>query len=176
MKTLILIAATFFIINIYALPQCPSDTAARWHNCFGTYTFTSGSKYVGEYKDGKGHGQGTSTFPSGDKYVGEYKDGKYHGQGTYTYASGSKYVGEFQDGKQHGQGTATFASGDKYVGESKDDKKHGQGTYTFKGGTELTGFFLNGSFVPYLCEDMGLTRGTDAYGQCVIKLIDEVTK
>ena len=107
MKTLILIAATFFIINIYALPQCPSDTSARWHNCFGTYTFANGAKYVGEWKD---------------------------------------------------------------------DKQHGQGTYTFADGTEQTGFFLNGKFVPYLCQEMGLTRGTDAYGQCVIKLIDEVTK
>ena len=95
---------------------------------------------------------------------------------TTTYADGDKYVGEYQDNKRHGQGTYTYADGDKYVGELQDDKYHGQGTYTSKGGTELTGFFLNGSFVPYLCEDMGLTRGTDAYGQCVIKLIDEVTK
>ena len=158
MKKLILITATFFIINIYALPQCPSDTAAKWHNCFGTYTFGKNSQWAG------------------DKYVGEYKDGKYHGQGTTTYADGDKYVGEYQDNKRHGQGTYTYADGDKYVGELQDDKYHGQGTYTSKGGTELTGFFLNGSFVPYLCEDMGLTRGTDAYGQCVIKLIDEVTK
>ena len=32
------------------------------------------------------------------KYVGDYKDGKYHGQGTYTFADGRKYVGEFKDG------------------------------------------------------------------------------
>ena len=30
-------------------------------------------------------------------YVGEFKDGKYHGQGTYTYPDGRKYVGEFKD-------------------------------------------------------------------------------
>ena len=35
---------------------------------------------------------------NGDKYVGEYKDGKQHGQGTYTYANGDKYVGEYKDG------------------------------------------------------------------------------
>ena len=49
----------------------------------------------------------------------------------------------------------------------QDGKYHGPGTYTYaKNGTEQTGFFLNGSFVPYLCQEMGLTRGTDAYGQC----------
>ena len=158
MKKLILITATFFIINIYALPQCPSDTAARWHNCFGTYTFADGEKYVGEFQDDKKHGQGTYTFANGDKYVGEHKDGQSHGQGTFTYGQNSEWAG------------------DKYVGESQDGKRHGQGTYTFADGTEQTGFFLNGSFVPYLCQEMGLTRGTDAYGQCVIKLIDEVTK
>ena len=99
-----------------------------------------------------------------------------NGIGTYTWDNGDKYVGEFQDDKAHGQGTYTYASGDKYVGEHQDDKKHGQGTYTFKNGTKQTGFFLNGSFVPYLCQEMGLTKGTDAFGQCVIKLIDEVNK
>jgi hypothetical protein len=60
------------------------------------------------------------TYPDGDKYVGEWKDGKGHGQGTYTWASGSKYVGEWKDGKRQGQGTYTFGKGpnegDRYVG------------------------------------------------------------
>ena len=34
------------------------------------------------------NGYGTYTFASGNKYVGEFKDGKEHGQGTYTFASG----------------------------------------------------------------------------------------
>ena len=34
----------------------------------------------------------------GDKYVGEYKNGKRHGQGTYTYPIGDKYVGEWKKG------------------------------------------------------------------------------
>jgi len=42
-------------------------------------------KYVGEFKDGKRHGQGTMIFPSGAKYVGQWKDNSFHGQGTFTY-------------------------------------------------------------------------------------------
>ena len=122
------------------------------------------------------NGIGTYIWDNGDKYVGEHQDGKEYGQGTFTFANGNKYVGEYQDGKMHGQGTYTWADGKKYVGESQDDKKHGQGTYTFKNGTEQTGFFLNGKFVPYLCQEMGLTKGTDAFGQCVNKLIDEATQ
>ena len=33
------------------------------------------------------------------EYVGEYKDGKKHGQGTETWSSGWKYVGECREGK-----------------------------------------------------------------------------
>ena len=53
-------------------------------NGYGTYTWASGDKYVGENKDNKRHGQGTFTWANGDKYVGEFKDGLEHGQGTYT--------------------------------------------------------------------------------------------
>ena len=53
----------------------------------GTYTWASGNKYVGEYKDGRRHGQGTFTDADGDNYVGEWTNGKKHGQGTYSYTS-----------------------------------------------------------------------------------------
>jgi hypothetical protein len=56
-------------------------------------------EYVGEYKDGKKHGQGTYTWFDGGIYVGKWKDGKEHGQGTYTSHVGTKYVGEWREGK-----------------------------------------------------------------------------
>ena len=58
-------------------------------------------EYVGEYKDGKKHGQGTYTWFDGGIYVGKWKDGKEHGQGTYTSPVGTKYVGEWKDGKPY---------------------------------------------------------------------------
>ena len=33
-------------------------------------------KYVGQYKDGEKHGKGTYTWSDGYKYVGEWKDEK----------------------------------------------------------------------------------------------------
>ena len=132
------------------LPDCKSSSTYK-HNCIGTFTFASGDKYVGEWKDGKYSGQGTYTFGhssewAGDKYVGEYKNGKRHGQGTFTFASGNKYVGEWKDDKYNGQGTYTFASGNKYVGEFKNGKKHGQGTFTFASGNKYVGEFKNGKY------------------------------
>ena len=46
----------------YALPSCPHSKTSPWSNCFGTFTFANGNKYVGEFKDGKPHGQGTNTY------------------------------------------------------------------------------------------------------------------
>lgn len=125
------------------LPACQGTDTTRWSNCFRSFTFSNGDKYVGEYKDGKKNGQGTYTYADGEKYVGEWKDGKRHGQGTITFVSGNKYVGEFKDDKRHGQATYTFASGDKYVGEFKDDK-YNEGTHTFANGNKYVGEYNDG--------------------------------
>jgi len=133
----------------FALPPCP--TSGVWDNCFDTYTFPNGGKYVGEWKDSKMHGQGTYTLTNGDnggKYVGEWKDHKMHGQGTYTFSNGEfkgdKYVGEWKDDIFHGQGTYTWANEKKYVGEWRDGKIHGQGTKTFADGSKYVGEYKDG--------------------------------
>ena len=92
------------------LPTCEGDRAA-WTDCFGSHTFASGSKYVGEYKDGKRNGQFIVTYANGSKYVGEFKGNQKNGQFIVTYASGNKYVGEFKDDKYNGQGIKYLANG-----------------------------------------------------------------
>tara|TARA_B100001179_G_scaffold228731_1_gene213246 strand:- start:952 stop:1338 length:387 start_codon:yes stop_codon:yes gene_type:complete len=94
--------------------------------------------------------------------------------GTYTWDRGDKYAGEYKDGEKHGQGTYTYASGAKYVGEHKDGEKHGQGTYTYPDGTKDSGYWMNDEYVPDICENMGLSKGTSEFGQCVLKLIDKL--
>ena len=39
------------------------------------------------------------TLPNGSKYVGEFKDGKPNGQGTDIFVDGSKGIGEFREGR-----------------------------------------------------------------------------
>ena len=51
----------------WSLPRCPTDShISTWTDCFGIWTVSSGDwagfKYVGEFRDGKKHGQGTHTF------------------------------------------------------------------------------------------------------------------
>jgi len=133
--------------HVWALPACPSS--GYFDNCYGTYVWEDGQKYVGDWKDDNKHGKGTYTYANGDKYVGDWKDDNKHGKGTLTWTDGDKYVGEWKDGKQHGQGIYTYPNGEKYVGEHKNDKRHGQGTYTFADGSEWDGAWENDNLNGY---------------------------
>ena len=132
----------------------------------GTYTWSDGQKYVGEWKDGKQHRQGTYTWSDGNKYVGDLKDNKFNGQGTFTFANGNKYVGEFKDNKFNGQATLTFANGNKYVGDLKDDKFNGQGTFTFANGKIKEGIWENDKLVR---EKSEIVRYEKIYNKCILE-------
>ena len=135
----------FLYAQTKTLPSCPSS--GYFHNCFGTYTWDDGAKYIGEWQNNKSHGQGTQTWANGDKYVGEWQNDNRTGQGTQTWANGDKYAGEWQNDKRNGQGTYTWGdgewAGDKYVGLYKDGLRHGQGTYTHAIGDTYEGGYKN---------------------------------
>ena len=194
LKIVLMMAALFSgggIVVASDLPDCPSS--GYFHNCFGAYTYSNGSKYVGDWMNNDWHGQGTRTWANDDKYIGEHKDGKANGQGAYTYANGDKYVGENKDDKANGEGTFTYANGDKYVGMFKDDKRHGQGTLTWADGTVQEGIWNEGEFqyaqkLPAnssssgnskldnhkeFCAEIGFTPGTEKFGDCVMKMMDK---
>lgn len=66
----------------FALQKCPgSYNANTWTNCEGTYYYLADNQF------------------KGDKYVGEFRDGKKHGQGTYTSADGRVTEGIWEKGK-----------------------------------------------------------------------------
>ena len=133
------------------LPDCPSTTT-YWHNCLGTDNYPSGSRYIGEWKDGKEHGQGIFIWADGEEYIGQWMNGKKHGQGTYTYPSGAKYVGQWKNGEKHGRGTYTYPSGAKYFGEYQNGVRRGQGTYTYPSGAKIVGEWANGELNGYAVE------------------------
>ena len=82
-----------------SLPECKGSNSKKWTNCQGNYINDDGSEYVGEFKDGKGHGQGALTYADGEKYVGEFKNDKRHGQGTLTFGDGTGTKAIFKKGE-----------------------------------------------------------------------------
>ncbi len=132
--------------NNPGLLTCVSSQDAYWHNCQGTEILSDGTKYVGEYRDGKRNGQFIVTYADGDKYVGDFRDNVFNGQGTYTYADGGEYVGEFHDDKIHGQGTEILSDGTKYIGEYRDGKRNGRFIVTYADGGKYVGDFRDDVF------------------------------
>jgi hypothetical protein len=123
------------------LPKC-HKSAKVWNNCAGTYTFSSGARYVGEWKNNLQSGQGKYIFAEeGGQYIGEFRDGKMNGQGIFTYGPNSQYfgqtyTGEFKAGEFSGQGTVTYPDGNKYVGRIYNGIKNGYGTFTWSPNSE----------------------------------------
>jgi len=66
------------------LPACPSW--GYFHNCFGTMTFPSGNKYVGEWKYNKYEGQGTWFYANGSTSEGIWKDGVLTASSSFKFA------------------------------------------------------------------------------------------
>ena len=75
-------------------------------------------------------GQGKYNYSNGESYVGDWKNGKYHGQGIRFWERDGhelKYEGEWRNGNENGQWELTISSCDKrdlsfyvYAGEWKD--------------------------------------------------------
>ena len=81
-----------------------------------------GTKYVGEYIDGKPSGRGSVTFVNGATYIGEWKNGQFNGHGTFDGIDKRKYIGEWKDGNYYGQGTLITPDGGGFIGEWKDGR------------------------------------------------------
>ncbi len=119
--------------------------------------YKDGGVYEGETKDGLRHGKGTYYYTDGSEFEGNWINSKKCGYGVYKcYEKHKKsgelylsyiYEGEWDNGRRNGYGVAkgykphnlsedTFMSW-SYEGPWKDDNKHGSGTYREFDGNEL---------------------------------------
>jgi hypothetical protein len=144
MKHLILFL--LFIISIFSASAFAQCTEGNCENGQGTYKYSNGDKYKGQWKNNRLDGQGTLTYLNGSKYVGQWKNNQRHGQGTYIYPDRSKYIGQHKDGQRHGQGTYIYPDGSKYVGQFKDGQLNGQGTLTYLDGRKFVGHWKNNNY------------------------------
>ena len=53
------------------------------------------------------NGKGTFIWSDGGWYEGQWKNGKRHGKGTMSFSKDHKYVGQWENDKRHGKGVST---------------------------------------------------------------------
>lgn len=146
------------------------NEAGEYHGKGTLLDHNDGSKYSGDWQNGRMHGHGTISSPGKFTFVGEWKDGRYHGKGTLTVADGRAFKGHWEDGHLEGWGIYTDAAGntiyngqwhkgqkhgkgwicDKgliYEGEFADNKFSGMGVLTYEGGERFEGEFADDNFV-----------------------------
>ena len=150
MKKLILISVLLFSFNGWAEEEVVNQVSSgcvdgNCSNGKGTYIWSNGDSYTGEWKDNLMHGKGVSTWSDGSKYSGEYRNHKRHGKGDFAYGNGDHYIGDFINDMRNGQGTYTWADGrvregmwrDSVFVEKNNDKQKIQtiraGVYVYKG-------------------------------------------
>ena len=64
----------------------------------GSFTWSNGKRYVGEFKDGVISGRGTSSLHDSVMYEGEFYNSEFHGHGTHTSPEGHMCIGEWKAG------------------------------------------------------------------------------
>lgn len=110
----------------------------------GTVTWENGSKYSGDWVNGKAHGHGVMDYSNGDKYEGDWREGSRYGHGTHHFKDGGVYCGQWRNAAPDGQGKMTLGNGSHYVGSWKEGKWHGHGIVRPVNGGEWEGMFHDG--------------------------------
>ena len=82
----------------------PTDASGYTKHGNGRQTYSDGSSYEGDFKEGEFEGYGVFAWGSGDSYEGMWAGGKPEGLGVMKFASGSVYRGRFRDGAMDGKG------------------------------------------------------------------------
>lgn len=91
---------------------------------FGTYKSSNDTVvYSGQFCYDKMDGQGTYRFTDGRVFTGEWQGGQMHGKGEMMWANNSKYVGGFERNVRSGQGTFTWPDGRVFTGLWRNGKQ-----------------------------------------------------
>ena len=111
-------------------------------NGWGSYVWSDGRRYDGDWQNKEYHGIGTVFSPQGrSKNRGLWTNGIYQGEclsgncknrnSKLKFLNNTVYQGDFSNSLPNAQGALKFPNGDLYEGEFKDGFPYGNGTYTW---------------------------------------------
>ncbi|CAJ1355025.1 unnamed protein product, partial [Effrenium voratum] len=117
----------------------------------GTYIFSNGDEYHGEFRRSMRHGSGLYVSHRNHmQYDGQWYRDRRHGTGTLTIEGAGKvlytYDGQWQADKRHGSGSCVRCHKEKYSGQWMQNLYHGAGTYVDEKGSLYEGEWYAGKF------------------------------
>ena len=161
-------------------------------NGTGTYIFSDGGKYSGQWKNLRQHGKGSATLATGSTYEGDWNNGLISGKGIYTWAPGTggpwkKYDGSFVNHKKHGVGILTYIDGRTFnvvfnndnlekekliiVKEKKEKPKSSPDDnkiVSAGSGSSATNKIAQSK---QICKDLGFKANTEKFADCALKMM-----
>lgn len=146
----------------------PGFTEFSGHECrnglaHGHGYATGESSYLGEFFEGRRHGNGEAVFRNGVRYDGQWEHGRWNGRGKLSFPDGSYYEGGFRNGEKNGRGTYRWPSGTSYEGEWKDNARL-NGVETTASGKTTT--YANGAIVAAPAAPASVDRTQAAHQAC----------
>ncbi len=107
--------ALFVLLFIFSIVEANAAGCISG-NCIngrGTYQWSGGEQYSGDWQNQQKHGYGTYIYQSGEKYTGDWRFNKKQGQGIYIWPGGYQFSGGWQNNLAHGKGIYTYPNGQR---------------------------------------------------------------
>ena len=122
-KLILMFSFTFMSPLVYADIECKGDPIKQgrylnknppksWTDCYGEYTYLSGSIYRGSFINGNRHGEGVLKQSNGSYYEGSWHNNKPEGDGLVVTIEPIYYEGMWKDNLF--QGVITFPNHDVF--------------------------------------------------------------
>ncbi|KAJ3615293.1 hypothetical protein NHX12_018861 [Muraenolepis orangiensis] len=127
----------------------------------GSFTYTNGEEYHGEWREGKTmlphsspwyHAHSSPGLPCSQitmVTILTHHHGLRHGLGQLNFSDGTCYTGQFENGLFNGCGVLVFPDNSRYEGEFVQGKFQGSGVFCRFDGMKFEGEFKNGCIDGY---------------------------
>lgn len=127
----------------------------------GSRTYTDGTVYRGQFRQGLREGFGTISYPPRNpsqraEYAGEWRNDRIHGKGKMTWIDGESYEGQWHNEVKHGLGKYSWPTDKTYEGQWANGCMEGNGILYYGKRSDLPGRY---SYEGQFSDDMPQGNG-----------------